>query len=492
MLTLRYCVKDAYATKRQLIITAIDFKKAYDSVKREQLVKAMIDFKINEKIIDVVSEIYSEDMVVLTKGTEVKEEITATSGIRQGCTLSTTLFKLITFKIIEGIDRKVRGYSTGKITLRTLFYADDGLLFSTTLKGAKEDIQVMENECRKYGLEINREKSNIMIYNRKEKPEKIGDIQVVREIKYLGVWIRDEKDLFRTHKKYKMEELERLTNMTYGIIKKACNRLLIGKTYLKSVVIPNILYGSAILDWERKEERTLQIKQNEICRKLMNAPKFCAIPALKGEIGLSDMKTRLIQSRLQYINNIIKGDNKLLKRVLEGLEEVDKDWYARLEEYRRLTGIQETFNISNPEIKKKCREMDTKQWEKDLNEKKTLEGYRDQKKEIKEENIYHNDRKSDLWFRARTNCMDLNDKQWNDSKVCVMCGHETENLEHFIIHCNETGDIRKEIPILQRPARQEDRETLRMFLYVNEDLDSKKEVLMNMWRKRETAIKESQ
>jgi len=114
-------------------------------------------------------------MVVLTKGTEVKEEITATSGIRQGCTLSTTLFKLITFKIIEGIDRKVRGYSTGKITLRTLFYVDDGLLFSTTLKGAKEDIQVMENECRKYGLEINREKINIMIYNRK-KPEKIGDI----------------------------------------------------------------------------------------------------------------------------------------------------------------------------------------------------------------------------------------------------------------------------------------------------------------------------
>ena len=346
LLTLRYCVKDAYKNRRQLIVTAIDFRKAYDSVKREELIKAMLDFKINEKVIDVVSEIYTDDRVELTKGTGIRKEITATSGIRQGCTLSTTLFKLITYKIIQSMDRKIRGYSTDRITLRTLFYADDGLLFSTTFKGAKNDIEVMEKECGKYGLEINREKSNIMIFNSKEKPDKIGDIQVVKKIKYLGVEVTDEKDLFKLHRKEKLEKIEVLTNMTHGIIKKSCNRLIIGKAYLKSVVIPNILYGSAIIDWNRGEEHRLQVKQNEICRKMVNAPKYCAIPALRGEIGLSNMRTRLIQSRLQYVNQIKNNNNGLLKNVLEGLEEVDNDWKNRLKEYCEVAEIDSIENTT--------------------------------------------------------------------------------------------------------------------------------------------------
>ena len=105
--------------------------------------------------------------------------------------------------------------------------------------------------------------------------------------------------------------------------------------------------------------------------------------------------------------------------------------------------------------------------------------------------MYHNDRKSEVWFRARTNCLDLNDKKWKDNKNCVMCGHETENLEHFIIDCNKIGDIRTEVPTLQHPVRQGNSETLRLFLYDNEDIDRKKDVLMKMWKKREAEIKDS-
>ena len=38
-------------------------------------------------------------------------------------------------------------------------------------------------------LEINRDKSKIIIYNMKERPEEIGGVRVVDNIKYLGVTV---------------------------------------------------------------------------------------------------------------------------------------------------------------------------------------------------------------------------------------------------------------------------------------------------------------
>ena len=488
LLTLRYCVKDAYKRRKQLVITAIDFKKAYDSIKREELVKAMKDYKINEKVIDVVCKIYTGDRVKLTTGKDVNGEIIATSGIRQGCTLSTTLFKLITFKIIENIDKRVKGYSNEDLAIKTLFYADDGLLFSTSIKENRKDVEIMETECKRYGLEINREKSNIIIFNQKDKPNEIGGIQVVKQIKYLGIWVNDEKDMFKIHRQKKLESLERLTNMTHGIVKKACNRLIIGKTYFKSIVIPNVLYGSAVIDWNRKEERVLQTKQNEVCRKLLNAPKFCAVAALKGDIGLSDMKTRLMQSRLQYINNIEKRENELLKKVLQGLDLVDKEWKNRTEEYSTSAELEKGKKYTNVDIKRKCREWDTKKWEKELEAKKSLEIYRASKTEIREEKIYYNDIKSETWFKARANCLDLNGKKWKENKSCLMCGGEKEDIGHFILHCKYLSELRVHAFALQYPIRQHDSETLQLFLFDEEETDRKKDVLLKMWKCREKFI----
>ena len=40
-----------------VIITALDFKKAFDSVKRKELIETLIRYKIDPKIIDIVEKI---------------------------------------------------------------------------------------------------------------------------------------------------------------------------------------------------------------------------------------------------------------------------------------------------------------------------------------------------------------------------------------------------------------------------------------------------
>ena len=64
------------------------------------------ELSIDSKIIDFIVRIYREDStkIQLEKNKEIEMEVT--SGIRQGCTASTVLFKLIIYKIIEEMRKK--------------------------------------------------------------------------------------------------------------------------------------------------------------------------------------------------------------------------------------------------------------------------------------------------------------------------------------------------------------------------------------------------
>ena len=93
------------------MITGIDFSKAYDSVRREKLIETMMHYKFDPNVINAVAEIYKGDKVRISfVGREIKEEIGPTSGIRQGCTLSASLFKLITYRIIKELDQSMEGF----------------------------------------------------------------------------------------------------------------------------------------------------------------------------------------------------------------------------------------------------------------------------------------------------------------------------------------------------------------------------------------------
>ena len=92
-----------------------------------------------------------------------------------------------------------------------------------------------------------------MIFNAKDKIEEIGGIKVVNNMKYLGVTISDGRDMFKTHKDNKLKLSEKLVNITYSVINKSCNRLLIGGTYWKNIAIPAILYGSNIIEYTKQE-----------------------------------------------------------------------------------------------------------------------------------------------------------------------------------------------------------------------------------------------
>ena len=90
----------------------------------------------------------------------------------------TVLFKLITYKIIEEI-RKTEGIQVLGLKITCLFYADDGLIIEKDKEKAERSIEIIREIGGKYGLQLNERKSQCILFNMKEKFEKISNIEVV-------------------------------------------------------------------------------------------------------------------------------------------------------------------------------------------------------------------------------------------------------------------------------------------------------------------------
>ena len=187
---LKYCIESSFKNKKELYVISIDFKKAFDSVDRGRLVMTMMQYKIDSKIVDIIASIYTGDSTELYMNNEMETEIEITSGIRQGCNGSTVLFLMITYIIIEKLQEENIGYKDDIFNIAALFFADDGLILTQSIEEATRGIRILKDIGETCGLDINSQKSSIMIYNNKEvQQSKIEEIEVVNEIKYLGVKI---------------------------------------------------------------------------------------------------------------------------------------------------------------------------------------------------------------------------------------------------------------------------------------------------------------
>ena len=122
---------------KNLYFAMIDFSKAYDSINRQKLIETMKDFNVNIRVIEMVVQMYAADRTIIKLG-KMQEKIEVTCGIRQGCSISTLLFKMVTFKIIEELETKGRQYTVDRYKGNSLWLADD----STLIAGNKEDLEI--------------------------------------------------------------------------------------------------------------------------------------------------------------------------------------------------------------------------------------------------------------------------------------------------------------------------------------------------------------
>ena len=121
------------------------------------------------------------------------------SGIKQGCTGSPQLFLMIVNIIIKEIQKTGISFKNENSYIPTLFCADDGMLMATRVREIEQMIEVLMEVAEVAGLKINVEKCKTMILQRRKNLtiNQIRRIEVVNELKYLGMTMNNTSGCFR-------------------------------------------------------------------------------------------------------------------------------------------------------------------------------------------------------------------------------------------------------------------------------------------------------
>ena len=437
---LQYAVESSRKDKKELIVTFIDFAKAFDSIQRSNLIECLKHAKIDPKVIEIVTQIYKEDVTKFYLNKNEIGEMKVKNGIRQGCTCSPQFFLMAVNRIIKAMERKGLGFKNDSVYMPLIFFADDGVLLSNSVRDMERMIDLLVEEAAKIGMEVNKEKCNVMVFNRKNELDNIRMMKVVKEAKYLGVWISDGKDYFKKHKELVIGKARKMANMTFSVIHKSCNKLLIGKTYWKNVVLPSLLHGNSVITWNTTDIDKLQRSENAVWRTILGAPQYSPLVTLQGEVGSSNMMARDMKKKIDYARHLKESNNELLVRLYEDIRSWKRGkWIDTISKYNNLLNITEgeQMEMTKEDIKRRVYEFDGLRWRQEMGEKTTLTLYSRHKTEIRQEEIYENDWSSVLLFRCRTNTLKLNwrERFTGGDTRCKNCYNEEESLEHFLVDC---------------------------------------------------------
>ena len=105
------------------------------------------------------------------------------------------------------------------------------MVLARNVEEAERAVRTLREEAGNFGLEMNMEKSKCMIFNGGEEMRAIEGLEVVEEIKYLGVKMVNKRKVNERHRKEMIEKGKRMSNMTYSVIERSFHRVGVGKVY---------------------------------------------------------------------------------------------------------------------------------------------------------------------------------------------------------------------------------------------------------------------
>jgi len=190
-----FCMKKVIekrnATNQETHLLFVDLRKAYDSIPILKFWEVLGESNINNTLIKALQNLYDNTTQVKI-GNILSQPCNITKGLRHGCCIFPTLFKIYIRKALEEWKHKCSGMGIPleNTTLYTLQFADDQVV----LAGDKEDLDYMTRKLKetyeKWGLDMNLNKTEYLCIGETHnnlKLDKDSEIEFCQVYKYLRV-----------------------------------------------------------------------------------------------------------------------------------------------------------------------------------------------------------------------------------------------------------------------------------------------------------------
>ena len=169
-----YSLIEYFKSKRnKLYCCFIDFTNAFDNVWRAGLWQKLLKHGINGKIVTVIQNMYKQIKSCITVNGSTSGFFNCEKGVRQWENLSPLLFAIylsdlesfMSFNNCSSIDIDIQEENFMIfIKLFVILYADDTILLSDNAKQFQETLNIFYEYCKNWKLNINIEKTKIMIF----------------------------------------------------------------------------------------------------------------------------------------------------------------------------------------------------------------------------------------------------------------------------------------------------------------------------------------
>ncbi len=307
-----------------LYMCFVDFHKAFDMLWRNGLLIKLLNLNIGGSFYNVIKDMYSENISSVRSGNFITPSFKCETGVRQGDSLSPTLFDIYVNDICNLFDASCQPVNVWDYVTNCLFYADDLVLISNSKEGLQKCLDSLSNYCKQWHLAVNLAKSKVMIVKKNKKENDVvifndSPLEVVHTYKYLGLFLSDNCNFERAS-----EALYNKAVKAYFMVKRSlfAKNIVDVRTHLKvfdTLIQPILLYGCEVwglVMMGKAHTKLLSLKkvvtnceklELKVMKQILGVHQKAANLAIYGELGRVPLRVKIFTQIVKSMHRLIVG-----------------------------------------------------------------------------------------------------------------------------------------------------------------------------------------
>ena len=317
----------------------MDMEEAFDWVNRDLLFYRLLELNIDGQIFNAIKNLYMDNSAFVRLHSNLTTEwFQVPTGVRQGDTLSPTLFCLFINDLADHLKESELGVHVMNEIVSFLFYADDIILLAESEAELQSLLDALNHWCKCWHLKVNSSKTKVMhIRNKRRKLTSFKyimsntELEIVTEYKYLGFYLHENLN-FDNCANHFVSAGSRALGSVINKFKCLKNATFNSFTKLFNAGITSILdYSSEVWGFTKAEQ--CDRLQSRAQRFYLGVHKFCPIASLNGDMGWFPSRYRRFLNMARFWNRLIKlKDTRLVKRIfIWDMDQGHSNWSSEIE-----------------------------------------------------------------------------------------------------------------------------------------------------------------
>ncbi|GFO07610.1 endonuclease-reverse transcriptase [Plakobranchus ocellatus] len=159
-------IERALEVQKDVYLCFIDYTKAFDRVRHDEIITQLKQLNIDGKDLRIIKTMYWEQTAAMRVENKTSTFQDIKRGLRQGCVLFPDLFFFYSEIIMRNLENHP-GIKVGGQNINNLRYADDTVLIAENKEDLQKLLNIVQEESRKKGSELNSKKTEVMVISRK-------------------------------------------------------------------------------------------------------------------------------------------------------------------------------------------------------------------------------------------------------------------------------------------------------------------------------------